>query len=275
LQPKTPAIYYQIKKQTKHSLAYLFNQFIAGPVYKLSKGLAEIRDRPKVGNLKIAETQNGAFSLIRRHNKNVFLKEYNRERRTHDIIARFMKSGVWNTAVATCLVALTLVWSLWYQGILSIESNLPISDSYEIKPNVPASDEAAYHAAPLAESKVVDKTEALGFTKEPSGKLEPTEPDLEEKYTVNNLDDFDKVANNMGETKKTEPSINETAKRQLSVQKSTDVDWQDVGKSESSIGFSDWSKAAYSVQVGAFLYKENAIKMASILGKKGYSANIV
>jgi hypothetical protein len=237
LQPKTPAIYYQIKKQTKHSLAYLFNQFLAGPVYKLSKGLAEIRDRPKVDNIKIAEIQNDSFSLIRRHNKNGFLKEYNRERRTHDIIARFMKSGLWNTAAATSLVALTLIWSLWYQGILSIESNPPISNSYVIKPNVPASDEAEYHAAPLAKSKVVDKTEAMGFTKEPSGKLEPTDPGLKEKYKVNNLDDFDKVAtNNMGETKKTEPSIIETARRQLSVQKSTDVDWQDVGKSESSIG---------------------------------------
>ncbi len=276
LQSKTPAIYYQIKKQTKHSLAYLFNQFIAGPVFKLSKSLAEIGDRPEGDAIKIAETQNDSFILNRRHNKNVFLKEYSRERRTHDIISRFMRSGLWNTALAICLVALTLVWSLWYQGIFSIESNLPISDSSVMKPNVPTSDEAEYHAAPLAESNVVDNTEAMGFTKEPSGKLEPTEPGLEEKYKVNNLDDFDKVAiNDMGETKKTEPSINKTAKSQLSVQKSTDADGQDVGKSESPIGFSNWSKAAYSIQVGAFLYKENAIKMASILGKKGYSANIV
>ena len=73
----------------------------------------------------------------------------------------------------------------------------------------------------------------------------------------------------------TDISIKRTAKSQPSIQKSTDPDWQDVAKSEFSIGHSDWSRAGYSIQAGAFLIKDNAIKMASILGKKGYSADIV
>jgi cell division septation protein DedD len=53
------------------------------------------------------------------------------------------------------------------------------------------------------------------------------------------------------------------------------VSRQDAGKSEFHISFSSLPKASFSIQVGAFLQKDNAIKMASILGKKGYSASIV
>jgi len=187
-----------------------------------------------------------------------------------------MKSGLRNTALAICLVALTLVWSLWYQGIFSADTNIAISDNSVVKPDLPASYETEYHDARLAESNISDRTEATEFTKEPSSKFESSETDLEEKSKVNNLSDFDKVAiNNMGDTKNTEPSIKKAASSRISVQKSTGEDRQDLEKSESSIGFSNWSKAAYSIQVGAFLNKDNAIRMASILGKKGYSANIV
>jgi type II secretory pathway predicted ATPase ExeA len=276
LQSKIPEIYYQIIKQIKQFLAYLYNQFIVKPFFKLSKGLAKMGGRPEADGLKIAKAQKDSFRKNRRYNKNAFLKEYSWLIRTQDTISRFMESGLRNTALAICAVALTLVWSLWYQGILSTESNLSISENPAIEPDVPVSYETDYHDAPLAESNVVDKPIAMGSTKEPSSRMESTEAGLEEKYQLNNLNDLDKVAiNNMGETKTTEPSIKKTAESQLSVKKSTDVNPKDGGKSESSIGFSNWSKAAYSIQVGAFLYKDNAIKMASILGKKGYSANIV
>ena len=277
LQSKIPAIYYQIKKQTKHSLTHFFNQFIDRPFFKVSKGLAEKGDRLEIGGIKIAETQKDSFSQNRKHYKNVSFKEYRWERRTSDtIISRYTESDLRNNALAICLLTLTLVWSLWYQGILSTESNLWISNSSAMKTNVPASYETEYNGAPLDESNVVDMAEALAVNNEPAEKLEPTEIGLEEKYKVNNLNDFDEVAiNNIEETKNTEPSINKTVKSQISVQKSTDVDRQDAGKSESSIGFSNWSKAAYSIQVGAFLYGDNATKMAGTLGKKGYSANIV
>jgi type II secretory pathway predicted ATPase ExeA/cell division septation protein DedD len=273
LQSKIPAIYYQIKKQAKHYLAYLFNLFIAGPVFKLSKGFDKIGDRSKAVAIKIAETQKNFFSQNKRNNKNGFLKGYSWNTRIPDIIARFMKSGLRNTALAICSVALALVWSLWYQGIFSAESNLSISDNSVIRSNVPASYETEHHGAPLAGSNVVDKTEAIKFAEEATGKLAPAEPVLEEKYIVKSLDDFDK--NKVGETKKPEPSKKKTSKSQLSIQKSTDVYMRDIGKSESSLGLSNGSKAAYSIQVGAFLNKDNAIKMASILTNKGYSANIV
>jgi len=144
-----------------------------------------------------------------------------------------------------------------------------------VKPDVPASYETEYYDARLTESNEADRTEATGFAKAPSGKLDSAEPDLEEKSKVDNLNDSNKVAiNNVGDAKRTEASIKKTANSPISVQKSTGEDRQDVGKSESSIGLSNWSKAAYSIQVGAFLNKDNAMEMASILRKKGYSANI-
>jgi type II secretory pathway predicted ATPase ExeA/septal ring-binding cell division protein DamX len=276
LQPKIPEIYYQIKKQTKHVLAHFFNPFIAGLVFKLSKGLAEKRNRPVAAGIKITETQKDTFNQNRRRNKKVFLKEYSWERRTYDIISRFTNSGLRNTALAICSVALTLAWSLWYQGILSTESNLSTSDSSVVKPSVMDSYQVEHYGVPFAESNVADNTESMKFTNKPSKKLESSKFGLKEKFNVNNLDEFDTVAiNKMEETKKTEPSTNKTTKSQIFVQKSNDVVRQDVGRSESSIGFSNWSKAAYSIQVGAFLNKDNAIKMATILEKKGYSANIV
>jgi septal ring-binding cell division protein DamX len=139
-------------------------------------------------------------------------------------------------------------------------------DSYQVE----------HYGVPFAESNVADNTESMKFSNKPSKKLEYSKFGLKEKFNVNNLDEFDTVAiNKMEETKKTEPSTNKTTKSQIFVQKSNDVVRQDVGRSESSIGFSNWSKAAYSIQVGAFLNKDNAIKMATILEKKGYSANIV
>ena len=276
LQSKISAIYYQVKKQTKHSLDYLFNQFITNPVFKLSKGLAYKRgDRPEVDGIKIAEARKGSSSKNRRHKKNVFLKEYSWLIRTQGIISRFMKSGLRNTALAICSVSLALLWSLWYQGIFSTDPNLSISDNSVVKPDVPASYETEYYDARLTESNETDRTEATGFAKAPSDKLDSAEPDLEEKSKVDNLNDSNKVAiNNVGDAKRTEASIKKTANSPISVQKSTGEDRQDVGKSESSIGLSNWSKAAYSIQVGAFLNKDNAMEMASILRKKGYSANI-
>jgi cell division septation protein DedD len=276
LQSQISAIYYQIKKQTKHYLDYLFNQFITNPIFKLSKGLAYKRgDRPEVDGIKIAEARKDSSSKNMRHKKNVFLKEYSWLIRTQGMISRFMKSGLRNTALAICSVSLALLWSLWYQGIFSTDSNLPISDNSVVKPDAPASDETEDYDARLTESNEADRTEATGFAKAPSGKLESAEPDLEEKSKVDNLNDSNKVAiNNVGDAKRTEASIKKTANSPISVQKSTGEDRQDFGKSESSIGLSNWSKAAYSIQVGAFLNKDNAMEMASILRKKGYSANI-
>jgi len=276
LQSKIPEIYYQIKKLTKHSLAYLFNQFIAPPFFKLSKGLSKIINRLQADGIKITEAQKGSFSRNTRPHKYAFSKEYRWLIRTRDIISRFTESGLRNTALAICSVALTLMWSLWYQGILWTGSNLPISDNSIMKPDVVVSYETEYHDAALAESSVVAKTQAMEFTGEQSVKLESTETGLEEKYKVNNLNDLSKTArNNAVETKKTEPSIKKTAESQLSAQESTVVSRQDVGKSELPISFSSLPKASYSIQVGAFLHKDNAVKMASTLGKKGYSANIV
>ena len=145
-----------------------------------------------------------------------------------------------------------------------------------MKPDVRVSYEFEYHDPPMAESNVVDKTQAMGFIKEPSVQLESNEAGLEEKYKVNNLDDLDKPPrDNVAETKKIEPSIKKPAESQVSVQKSTVVSRQGVGKSESTISFSSLPKASYSIQVGAFLHKDNAIKMVVILRREGYSANIV
>jgi general secretion pathway protein A len=102
-QSKIPAIGYQIKKETKNFLNYLFNRFIATPVFKRSK-------------------------------------EYIRQIRTHEIISRYMKSGLRNTALTICLlVVLGLLWFLWYQGMFSTDSNLLMSDNSLAKPEVPAS----------------------------------------------------------------------------------------------------------------------------------------
>ena len=205
-----------------------------------------------------------------------FSKEYSRAIRTHGLMSRFMKSGLRNTAFAIGSVALALVWSLWYQGIFSTDSNLTISDNSVLKSDVPASYETEDHDSRLAESNVGDRTETTGFVEMPWGKFESAEPDLEEKYQVNNLNDLNKVTtNNAGDSKKTDVSIKKTANSQISVQKSTGDDRQDAGKSESSIGLPHWSKAAYSIQVGAFLKKDNAMKMAGTLEKKGYSASVV
>ena len=84
-----------------------------------------------------------------------------------------MESGLRNTALAICSVALTLVWSLWYQGIFSTESNPTISDNSVMQSDVPVSYETSHHDAPLAVSNVIDKTAttAIEFKKEPAGKL--------------------------------------------------------------------------------------------------------
>lgn len=277
LQLKISAVYYQTKKRTKQTLDYCFNQFIANPVFKLSKGLAYKRgDRPEVGGIKIAETRKESYSKIRRQYQSVFLKEYSWGKRIHDFISRFTKSGLRNTAFATGSVALALVWSLWYQGIFLPDANLPIADNSVVKSNVPASYETAQHDSRLAESNVEDRTEATGFVETPWGKFELAEPDLEEKDQVKNSNDLNKAAtNNTGDAKGTEVSIKKTANSQISVQNSTRDNRQDAGESESSIGVPQRSKAAYAIQVGAFLNKDNAMKMASILGKKGYSASVV
>jgi type II secretory pathway predicted ATPase ExeA/cell division septation protein DedD len=217
-----------------------------------------------------------AFSKTRKHRQIVFSKEYSWLIKTQDSISRFMQSGLRNTALATCSVALALVWSLWYQGIFSTESNLPISENSAVRPDILAFYETAYPDPRLAESNAGDRAEAKGFVETPWGKFELAEPDLEEKYQVNDLNAFNKAAiNTMEDTKRTEASINKTANSPISVQKSTGENRQDAGKSESSIAPPNWSKTPYSIQVGAFLNKDNAMKMASILGKKGYSANIV
>ena len=257
LQPKIPKIYFQITKQTKHILAHFFNQF-AGLVFKLSKGLTEKGNHPVVDGIKITETQEDSFNQNRRRNKKVFFIGYNWERRISDTFSRFTNSGLRNTALAICSVALTLAWSLWYQGIFSIESNLSTLGSS------------------LAESNVAEKSESMEFANKPSKKFESPKLGLKEKFNTNNLDELDKVAlKNKKETKITEPSANMTTESQISAQKSNDVVRQDVGRSESTIGSTNWSNAAYSIQVGAFIHKDNAIKMVVILRREGYSANIV
>jgi type II secretory pathway predicted ATPase ExeA/cell division septation protein DedD len=277
LQLKISAIYYQTKKRTKQTLDDLFNQLIANPVFKLSKGRAHKRgDRPEFEGIKMAETRKASFSKIRRHCQRVFSKVHSWAIRIHDLISRFTKSGLRNTAFATCSVAIALVWSLWYQGIFSPDSNLPIADNSLVKSDVPASYATAHHDSRLAESNVGERAEATGFVETPWGKFELAEPDLEEKGQVNNLNDLNQVAtNNTGDTRGTDVSIKKTANSQISVQKSIGEDRQDAGKSESPIGVPHWSKAAYAIQVGAFLNKDNAMKMASILEKKGYSASVV
>ena len=277
LQLKISAIYYQIKKRILHSLDYFFNQFIASPVFKLSKVFAHKRgERPEVDGIKITGTRNESFSKTGRHKKSVFSKEYSWLIKTQDSVSRFMQSGLRNTALAIFSVALALVWSLWHQGIFSTNANLPVSENSVARPDVPAFYETAYHDSRLTESNAGGRTEATGFVETPWGKFELSEPDLEEKYQVNDLNDFNKVAkNNPGDTKRAEASINKTANSPISAQKSTGEDRQDAGKSKSSIVPPNWSKTPYSIQVGAFLNKDNAMKMAGILGKKGYSANIV
>jgi type II secretory pathway predicted ATPase ExeA/cell division septation protein DedD len=277
LQLKISAIFYQIKKRTTHSLDYFFNQFIAKAISKLSKGLAHKKgDRPEADGIKIAETRNSSFRKTRRHKQSVFSKEYSWLIKTQDGISRFMQSGSRNTALAVCSVALALMWSLWYQGIFSTDSNLPISGNSAVRPDIPAFYETGYPDTRLAESNAADRTKATGFVETPWGKFELTEPDLEEKHQVNDLNAFNKVAiNTIEDTKETEASINKTDNSPISVQKSTRADRQDAGKSGASSRLPNRSEAAYAIQVGAFLKKANAMKLASILGKKGYSANIV
>jgi type II secretory pathway predicted ATPase ExeA/cell division septation protein DedD len=283
LPSKTRTIYYQIKKQAKQLPVYLGDRFMRESLYQPSKYSADMEYSPTDDAVKISKDRNDINSQTRSHDNKVFLIKYNRKSGIQDLISRLTKPGLGNTSLGVGLIVLSLAVSLWLQRGLSFESNLKLSDSLKNRPKLPTTIETSVNlelTTPSSSESITQLHENRLYTRvveqmDKNREIRIVKP-LEIKYESRELEATDNEEKyNPGIIPTTEASGIESIKSQSSAQKLTDAGRRDTGKSESVSGVFDRSKIAYSIQTGAFLFKENAAKRAHMLRKKGYPADIV
>ena len=173
----------QKKAQTKALFDNFLSRFTTWKWFEQSIKFARITKQLATDAFK--KILSKSHSFIQSATKNLYIKKRSY---WHTIFVRsgLFDSYLWNSVLSVSLVALALVFSLWYQGILPSKPDAPKSDFYQTKYYLPIMDQDIFH-------------------------VEEPKP----------------------------------------------------------------AKAAYFVQVGAFLVKENANKTVGRLTKKGYLAEIV
>jgi cell division protein FtsN len=225
-------------------------------------------------------------------------------RSVHRTASRILDSGLGNTALAVGSVALALIFSIWYQGIMQPQSNGQHPGSLSMQPVPAAANIGKYRektdrfdadktVAPPGKqyfhSKLTETVPA-GSAAEHGGNsrsAQKAKPDREKNVgrqivPINAAFKFDRL-NKIAVEKKAypvpapeiEPPMTSPSEMASISKQTTDAGQSAVGKSSSSPGFSRQSNTAYALQVGAFLIKENAARRLEILKKSGYPAAIV
>ncbi len=212
----------QKKAQTKAPFDNFLSRFTTWKWFEQSIKFARITKQ--LGTEGFKKISLKSHSFIQSATKNLYIKN-----RSYGPTI-FFRSGLfdsylWNSVLSASLVALALVFSLWYQEILPFKPDAPKSDVFQKKYYLPKMDQEIFHG-----KEIIKLSKQL--------KIE--------------------------------------AKKPLSTdQKLSSVNIQNELKSELPVEEPRPAKAAYSVQVGAFLIKENASKTIRMLTKKGYLAKIV
>jgi type II secretory pathway predicted ATPase ExeA len=298
LRSKIRVSFHQLKKSTKLLSMYLYSRLFNGGLCKRLKSSIKMEYYTIVNSFSQSEKYN---------NKSLFLKVYGLKRKIHNFISGLTDSGSKQNTLTVGSFILALILSLWYWGIFLFESNPGLSENFAERSKLKTKGLIEEHSALLPYTQGVDTAE-IEAVKKLHANLGVIKPDSNEKKTkfqkkiyfnqiVDPIDYINKMkllrtieedsdinqpdnANkdekvNPGKIMETESSIINSVESQLSAKKFAYTGKQDKARSNFLRGFSNPSNPVYSVQIGAFLSNENAIKRSGILRKKGYLTNIV
>lgn len=275
LKAKTRTFCYRLKKQAKQLRVYFVERFIAGPLSWLSRHYA-VKFRPAGVAIHIPIVKQSSSDPYGGNDKIGFFKRYGLKQRIGALFSKVFKSGIANTALAFGSFSLALLFSLWYQGILSCESRLKASDSLTMQSSASSTAKTNIRASVSTIQMHTDSLLAQNIDRKAENKQ--VKPSVSQK----NRDKIKPLFNSGKDAKDTpkalsqaQPPVIQTAESQPSAQTLIDTGQQGKGKFMSLRGFSNRPGGTYSLQVGAFLYEKNAAKRLDMLEDKGYPAIIV